>query len=104
MRALFRRFFHRPPVVARRRGTVYRSMTCPTLRPWQVRDRLFTPRGRRGVDAAEVADFLHRVADDLATLYAALGGSREETYRIKTALRQWQSRQARHGYDTAAHR
>lgn len=41
-----------------------------------------------------MADFLDRVADDLATVYAALGRSRDETAQIKEALRSWQSRQA----------
>jgi DivIVA domain-containing protein len=75
-------------------GTCYRSASYPPLRPWQVRGRQFTGRGRRGVDAAEVADFLDRVADDLAAAYAAVAAAREETGRIKDALKQWQSRQA----------
>jgi DivIVA domain-containing protein len=63
------------------------------LRPWQVRGRQFTIT-RRGVDPDEVGAFLDRVANDLAGVYAELARSREETMRIKNALREWQSRQA----------
>ena len=62
--------------------------------PWQVRETRFSRRGRRGVDAAEVGDFLERVADDLALLYDEVARSWEETRQIKDALRDWQSRQA----------
>ncbi len=81
----------------RGRGAAYRSVSCPPLRPWQVRERRFgwTGFGRRGLDPAEVDEFLERVAGDLATVYDALARSREETMRIKDALREWQSRQAR---------
>ncbi|MEU8260060.1 DivIVA domain-containing protein [Micromonospora sp. NPDC048999] len=67
------------------------------MRPWQVRERRFRPSrfGRRGLDPQEVHEFLDRVADDLATVYDALGNSRQETSRIKDALRCWQSEQAR---------
>ncbi|WP_416900734.1 DivIVA domain-containing protein [Micromonospora echinospora] len=65
------------------------------LRPWQVRDRLFTPRGRHGVDAAEVRAFLDRVADDLTALYAEVARTHAEADRIKAALREWQSEIAR---------
>ncbi|WP_320067585.1 DivIVA domain-containing protein [Micromonospora sp. RTGN7] len=75
----------------------YRSTSYSLLRPWQVRGRSFgwTPFGRRGLDPQEVADFLDRVADDLAAVYQALGDSRQESARIKDALRTWQSDQAR---------
>ncbi|GAB2928778.1 hypothetical protein GCM10027280_15310 [Micromonospora polyrhachis] len=63
--------------------------------PWQVRETRFSRRGRRGVDAAEVGDFLERVADDLALLYDEVARSWEETRQIKDALHDWQSRQAR---------
>ncbi|WP_434742915.1 DivIVA domain-containing protein [Micromonospora sp. SH-82] len=72
---------------------VYRSWAYRPLRPWQVRSRTFTVR-RRGLDPAEVAAFLDRVADDLAAAHAALAASRQETTQIRDALRQWQSRQA----------
>lgn len=41
-----------------------------------------------------MAAFLDRVADDLGGVYAELARSREETARIKDALRRWQSSQA----------
>ncbi len=67
------------------------------MRPWQIRERRFgvTRLGRRGLDPMEVDEFLNRVAGDLAAVYDALASSREETMRIKNALREWQSRQAR---------
>ncbi|MGA3562131.1 DivIVA domain-containing protein [Melissospora conviva] len=73
------------------------------LLPWQVRHRRFSPTrwGRRGVDPAEVDAFLQRIADDLTTMYAQLANSRDETLRIKDALRDWQSRQARNTYEYA---
>ena len=58
-----------------------------------MRGRCFATR-RRGLDPAEVAAFLDRVAGDLAAAYAEVARSREETARIKSALREWQSRQA----------
>ncbi|MCZ7426434.1 DivIVA domain-containing protein [Micromonospora sp. WMMA1949] len=71
----------------------YRSASYLPLRPWQVRGRCFATR-RRGLDPAEVAAFLDRVAGDLAAAYAEVARSREETALIKSALREWQSRQA----------
>ncbi|ATO15674.1 cell division protein DivIVA [Micromonospora sp. WMMA2032] len=71
----------------------YRSTSYLPLRPWQVRGRSFRTR-RRGLDPAEVAAFLDRVAGDLAAAYAEVARSRDETARIKGALREWQSRQA----------
>ncbi|WP_320067261.1 DivIVA domain-containing protein [Micromonospora sp. RTGN7] len=85
---------NRPPVSA------YRSWSCLPLRPWQVRSRTFTLR-RRGADPVEVAEFLDRVAADLAAAYAASARSREEVAWIKTALREWQSRQAPAARDLA---
>ncbi|MFF5171343.1 DivIVA domain-containing protein [Micromonospora sp. NPDC000089] len=82
--------------------SAYRAANYVPLKPWQVRERRFTPRGRRGVDAVEVVEFLDRVAADLAQVYAALGSSRRETERIKDALRTWQSQRAR--ADLAARR
>ncbi len=71
----------------------YRSASYLPLRPWQVRGHRF-PTCRRGLDPAEVAAFLDRVAGDLAAAYAEVARSRDETARIKVALREWQSRQA----------
>ncbi|WDZ86964.1 DivIVA domain-containing protein [Micromonospora cathayae] len=103
MRLFFRRRtenpgrHHRPPRQRPARGGLYRSAVCAPLRPTQVRGRSFgtTGFGRRGLDPGEVTDFLDRVAGDLAGLYAALEQAREENARIKDALRQWQTRQAR---------
>ncbi|WBB79304.1 DivIVA domain-containing protein [Micromonospora sp. WMMD882] len=74
-------------------GGVYRSAAYPPLRPWQVRRRRFRSVGllRRGLDPNDVQDFLRQVADDLNSLYAELHQSREETGRVKDALRRWQS-------------
>ncbi|MDZ5446614.1 DivIVA domain-containing protein [Micromonospora sp. 4G57] len=93
-----RAFFRRPRRLGRaERGpsSCYRSSTYVPLAPWQVRERRFRPIrfGRRGLDPAEVQEFLDRVASDLAA-YLALGDSRQETARIKDALRRWQSEQA----------
>ncbi|OZV77700.1 hypothetical protein CA850_22290 [Micromonospora echinospora] len=82
-------------VGGRPRGTAYRSRAVGPLRPWQVRDRLFTPRGRHGVDAAEVRALLDRVADDLTALYAEVARTHAEADRIKAALREWQTAAAR---------
>ncbi|WP_091459167.1 DivIVA domain-containing protein [Micromonospora inyonensis] len=79
------------------RGTAYRSRAAGPLRPWQVRDRLFTPRGRHGVDAAEVRIFLDRVADDLAACYAEVARAHAEADRVREALRQWQTEMAQRG-------
>lgn len=77
---------------------MYRSSTCAPLRPSQVSRRSFSLVwfGRRGLDPTEVDEFLRRVAGDLAYLYATLDRAREENERIKSALREWQTRQARH--------
>ncbi|WP_422734723.1 DivIVA domain-containing protein [Micromonospora sp. WMMD558] len=85
----------RSPATSRPAG--YRSVSYHPLRPWQVRERRFRPSrfGRRGLDPDDVHEFLNRVADDLSTVYDALGVSRQETTRIKDALRHWQSEQAR---------
>jgi DivIVA domain-containing protein len=78
---------NRPPAGA------YRSPSYVPLRPWQVRGRTFATC-RRGLDPVEVAAFLDRVAVDLAAAHAEVARSREETARIKDALRDWQSCQA----------
>ncbi|SCL41074.1 DivIVA domain-containing protein [Micromonospora pallida] len=77
-------------------GAVYRSRAYDPLRPWQVRRRRFRSVGplRRGLDPADVQEFLGRVADDLTALYDSLDQSREETGRVKDALRRWQSEYA----------
>lgn len=96
MRVVLRRI-RRPEQSARgSRPGYYRSAAYTPMRPWQVRERLFrlTPLGRRGLDPTEVHDFLDRVAADLDAVYEALARSRQETARIKDALRRWQSLRA----------
>ncbi|MEV0808890.1 DivIVA domain-containing protein [Micromonospora sp. NPDC050200] len=78
----------------------YRSTSYLPLRPWQVRSRTFATC-RRGLDPGEVAAFLDRVAGDLAAAHAEVVRSREETARIKDALREWQSRQVPTTRDSA---
>ncbi|WP_422754859.1 DivIVA domain-containing protein [Micromonospora sp. WMMD708] len=80
-----------------RRPRCYRSAAYRPLRPWQVREQRFrwTRFGRRGLDPAEVQEFLDRVAADLADAYQALGDSRHEAARVRDALRRWQSAQFR---------
>ncbi|MEV4817597.1 DivIVA domain-containing protein [Micromonospora sp. WMMA1976] len=69
----------------------------PSLLPWQVRERRFPPArfGRRGLDPDAVYAYLRRVAGDMASLHAEITRHRQETLRIKVALRRWQSEQAR---------
>lgn len=71
-----------------------------------MRERRFrtTRLGRRGLDPAEVHEFLDRVALDLADVYRALGVSREETARVRDALRRWQSEQAQRRMNVGAYR
>ncbi|WBB97585.1 DivIVA domain-containing protein [Solwaraspora sp. WMMA2080] len=65
------------------------------IRPWQVRSQHFRSvsgiTGRGGLDPADVAAFLDRVAHDLAIVYAELDRTWEQNDRIKDALRRWQS-------------
>ncbi|MEV5767049.1 DivIVA domain-containing protein [Micromonospora sp. NPDC052213] len=80
-----------------RPGATYRSSAYTSLLPWQVRERRFRSVGLgcRGLEPADVYDFLDRVAGDMATVYAALAASRREAAVIRDALRRWQSEQAR---------
>lgn len=66
---------------------------CPPLSPARIRDRRFSVR-RRGLDPTEIAAFLDRVADELAVAQIALAAVREESVRIRDALRTWQSTHA----------
>ncbi|MEU9828533.1 DivIVA domain-containing protein [Micromonospora chersina] len=77
-------------------ATAYRSSAYPWLLPWQVRERHFPPArlGRRGLDPDTVYAYLDRIAGDMLALYAEITKHRQETLRIKTALRRWQSEQA----------
>jgi DivIVA domain-containing protein len=75
-------------------GTVY---TRPELLgPRQIRNARFTESrfGRRGLDPGEVRRFLARVAAEVADLQAEVTRVREESHRIKEAMRRWQSRHA----------
>ncbi|SCE79916.1 DivIVA domain-containing protein [Micromonospora viridifaciens] len=96
MRAFFQGLRRNERPAAGPTTTAYRSSAYLPLSPSQVRQRRFRPTrvGRRGLDPDEVREFLDRVADDLAAAYRALGDSRQETVRIKDALRRWQSEQA----------
>ncbi|WP_326552239.1 DivIVA domain-containing protein [Micromonospora sp. NBC_01813] len=68
------------------------------IRPWQIRAHHFPTLPRRargrGLDPADVAAFLDRVAHDLGILYAELDRTIEQNDRIKDALRRWQTTQA----------
>jgi DivIVA domain-containing protein len=70
-------------------GTVPYQLSAP----WQVRTRRFrpVPYWRRGIDPAEVAGFLGRLAGELELLHAELERTREQNRRIKAALRHWRS-------------
>lgn len=74
-------------------GTVYRTAAPDRLSPGDIQARRFTLTrlGRRGLDPDEVHQFLARVAADLAAVYAELATAREETDRVKDALRDWQA-------------
>lgn len=63
------------------------------LLPAQVRRKRFnlTRLGRRGLDPAEVHQFLHHVADEMNALYRDLALSQEHATRLRNALREWQA-------------
>ncbi|BCJ58330.1 DivIVA domain-containing protein [Micromonospora endophytica] len=67
------------------------------LRPRNVRAVVFDTRWR-GLDPAQVHGYLDLVADELDRLQRELVTAHTEAERIRQALRQWQSRQARGGY------
>ncbi|WIM97095.1 hypothetical protein ACTOB_000589 [Actinoplanes oblitus] len=48
----------------------------------------------QGVRADDVHQFVDQVSEDVASLYDELATVYAENYRIKTALRDWQSAQA----------
>ncbi|MEV2240798.1 DivIVA domain-containing protein [Micromonospora sp. NPDC049891] len=63
----------------------------------------------RGLDPAQVYDYLDRVADELTRLHRELTTANTESERIRQALRQWQSRHtdcrpATHGHPTGERR
>ncbi|MEV0327746.1 DivIVA domain-containing protein [Micromonospora echinospora] len=96
MRTFFRLNSRRHRSRGEREPGLYRSRAYAPLRPWQVRGRRFPSTGflRRGLDPDEVRRFLDRVADDLAAAHDELYQSREETSRVKDALRRWQTEYA----------
>ncbi|MER7164864.1 DivIVA domain-containing protein [Micromonospora sp. NPDC000207] len=81
-------------------GAVYRARNYVPLVPAQVQGWRFgrTPLGRRGLDPDDVQNFLDRIAVELTDAREAAERARQETRRIKDALRQWQSEQARDRY------
>ncbi|MEW2385435.1 DivIVA domain-containing protein [Micromonospora sp. NPDC047707] len=66
-------------------------VTGERLHPYQVRAAVFDSRWR-GLDPAQVHDYLDRVADELDRLHRELATAIIESERIRQALRQWQSR------------
>jgi DivIVA domain-containing protein len=79
------------PIPAPRRTGCAPTAGLPPLTPGRVRERQFR-RARHGLDPADVHDFLHRVADELAAARAEVAWTRAENLRIKEALRGWQAR------------
>lgn len=78
-------------------GTAYQRPT--PLGPRQIRAARFglTRIGRRGLDPDEVRRFLGRVAGDFARLQAEVDRLRHESARMRSALRDWQSRYGNQG-------
>ncbi|WBC14214.1 DivIVA domain-containing protein [Micromonospora sp. WMMA1998] len=66
-------------------------VTGERVRAWQVRAAVFDTRWR-GLDRAQVHDYLCWVADEMDRLDRELTTARTESERIRQALRQWQSR------------
>lgn len=89
---------HRPPADRLRCGgwSAVR-VTYPRLVPRMIREARFRPAAlwRRGVDPDEVYAFLERVADEVDVLVRDLANARTEGDRIRSALRDWQTRHAR---------
>ncbi|WP_433531976.1 DivIVA domain-containing protein [Micromonospora sp. CA-263727] len=71
--------------------------------PHQVRAVTFGT-SRRGLDPAQVYDYLNRIADEMERLHRALTTANTEAERIRQALRQWQTRQAAHHHGETVHR
>ncbi|SDY21653.1 DivIVA domain-containing protein [Micromonospora pattaloongensis] len=80
---------------------VYGGRRSQRVLPGEVRRKRFRPTrlGRRGLDPEEVHHFLNRVAEEMNALYRDLAVSEEQAARIRNALREWQTQQARHRYD-----
>ncbi|MEV1289391.1 DivIVA domain-containing protein [Micromonospora sp. NPDC049679] len=90
------------PVVATRiagqiGGRGYCARRAMRVLPAEVRRKQFslTKFGRRGLDPAEVDHFLNRVAEEMNALYRDLSTSQEHAGRLRNALREWQSQNAR---------
>ncbi|GGM21387.1 hypothetical protein GCM10011608_02560 [Micromonospora sonchi] len=66
-------------------------LTGKRLHPHHVRAATFDRRWR-GIDPAQVYDYLGRVADEMDRLHRELTTANTEAERIRQALRQWQSR------------
>ncbi|MET7666775.1 DivIVA domain-containing protein [Micromonospora luteifusca] len=66
-------------------------LTGERLHPHHARAADFDTRWR-GLDPAQVHDYLNRVADELERLHRELTTANTEAERIRQALRQWQSR------------
>ncbi|GIJ19814.1 DivIVA domain-containing protein [Micromonospora lutea] len=67
-------------------------LTGERLHPHHVRAATFDRRWR-GIDPAQVYDYLSRVADEMDRLHRELITANTEAERIRQALRQWQARQ-----------
>ncbi len=74
----------------------YARRTVQRLTPDRVRSMQFsrTPMGRRGLADDEVASFLQRVADEIATRDAAETSLRAKVTHYKNTLVQWQREQS----------
>jgi cell division initiation protein len=74
----------------------YARRTVQRLTPDRVRSMRFsrTPIGRRGLAEDEVAAFLQRVADEIATRDAAETSLRAKVTHYKNTLVQWQREQS----------
>ena len=78
-------------------------VTGERLLPHHVRVATFDTRWR-GLDPAQVDDYLNRVADEMDRLHRELTTANTEAERIRQALRQWQSRQATHHHRETSYR
>ncbi|MEO3819299.1 DivIVA domain-containing protein [Plantactinospora sp. B24E8] len=68
----------------------------PRLDPSRIRSVRFSRRAwRRGLDPDEVYAFLARMADEVELLRRDIRVARDDADRVKNALRNWQTRNAR---------
>ncbi|MEO3745049.1 DivIVA domain-containing protein [Plantactinospora sp. B5E13] len=68
----------------------------PRLDPNRIRSVRFSRRSwRRGLDPDEVYAFLARMADEVELLRRDIRVARDDADRVKNALRNWQTRNAR---------